>query len=538
MSRVVRAASIAVVLATAGLGVYEHRASIDPDVHGRYSGDVRVLQALDARLDGQVMQSRQALVAHYDGLVETQRALEKTHARLDKVPPFLDRAEAVELARLVERCRAASRDKGAVVETFKSENAVLRNSVRFFPGAAEKLRDALAAAPGGAELAALVNEVLAKVLAYNELPGSPDARAEAEGAIAALDGALHPAAFDADIEVVTNHAKAVVERAERVDAFTSNILEIPTARATLDLDAEYERAVARSINASERRRMLLFGAALCAVALVAADLILRLRRSAAQERAVGERLAEANRVLVREKERERELSELKSRFVSMTSHEFRTPLSVILSSTELLEAYSERWTPAKKSDHFVRVKNATRAMTDMLDSILVIGKSDMGKLECNPAPLDVARWAKNLADTFQPTLGTQHTLEAEIGGSFEDARADEKLLNHILTNLLSNAVKYSPKGGTVRFVARREGDDAVFVVSDQGIGIPDEDAPRLFDSFHRGKNVGHIAGTGLGLAVVKRAVDAHRGDLRYESAADRGTTFTVRIPVRADDAAA
>jgi len=234
---------------------------------------------------------------------------------------------------------------------------------------------------------------------------------------------------------------------------------------------------------------------------------------------------------LRDKERERELSELKSRFVLMISYEFRTPLSVILFSMELLEAYGDRWTPAKKADHFARIKSATSGMTEMLNSILVIGKSEAGKLECKPAPLDIARFARHLADTFQPTLSAKHTLDAQIEGAFDDAYADEKLLNHILTNLLSNAVKYSPKGGTVRFETKRVLDKAVFVVADQGIGIPKKDVGRLFDSFHRCSNVGHIQGTGLGLAVVKRAVDAHGGELSYESEDGAGTTFTVSIPV-------
>lgn len=213
----------------------------------------------------------------------------------------------------------------------------------------------------------------------------------------------------------------------------------------------------------------------------------------------------------------------------MTSHEFRTPLSVILSSAELLEAYGEEWSPSKKADHLSRIRDAVRGMTKLLDGVLVIGRADAGRLECNPGRLDLERYCNELIDAVEPTLSKKHNLELRLEG-LREVWLDEKLLNHILTNLLSNAVKYSPEGGTVRFEAVCEEDRVRFLVEDDGIGFAKKDIPHLFESFHRGTNVGHIAGTGLGLAVVRRSVDAHGGTLDVRTDEGRGTTFEVVLP--------
>ena len=531
--RYTRVLWVVAAVAAGGFAAYDARYRQGPKLNDRYSRDLRELQALDARLDGEVMRSRQGLVAHYDEIVRARAAEDAVMKRLALAPEFARPNEKQELADLVSRLSVALEEKSALVEEFKTENAVLRNSVRFFPVAAKELRDSLLADPDpdAKRLAAEVNDVLVSVLEVHDVPGSGEGRAQAEAAIEALSNEADPVGRDRDVDIVLRHAKAIVERGGRVDAITNALLAVPTARATVEVDVAYERAFRRSLSDSARRRIILLVLGFAALVAFGVDTILRLSRSAAQERAANERLAEANRALVREKERERELLDLKSKFVSMTSHEFRTPLSVILSSTELLEAYGDRWSPAKRADHFARIKNASAGMEDMLDSILVIGRSEMGRLECNPAALDLTRWTHHLVETFRPTLGAKHRLVETIDPELEEGFADEKLLNHILTNLLSNAVKYSPEGGDVRFDARREGDSAVFVVADKGIGIPKQDLARLFDSFHRCSNVGHIRGTGLGLAVVKRAVDAHGGTLELESTEGEGTTFTVKVPI-------
>ena len=228
-------------------------------------------------------------------------------------------------------------------------------------------------------------------------------------------------------------------------------------------------------------------------------------------------------------EKERELNELKSRFVAMTSHEFRTPLATILSSTELLEHYGSRLPPEEQKDLFQSVRAAVERMTKMLDNVLIIGRAEAQMLEFKPAPTDLSGFCEGLAEEMQLTAGARYRLEYSFEGAREPVKVDEKLLRHVLVNLISNAIKYSPQGGPVEFRVRLAGGEATFEIADRGIGIPPEDQARLFETFHRARNVGNISGTGLGLAIVRKSLDLHGGTIRFESAPGRGTRFHVAI---------
>jgi len=231
-------------------------------------------------------------------------------------------------------------------------------------------------------------------------------------------------------------------------------------------------------------------------------------------------------------EKERELNELKSRFVAMTSHEFRTPLATILSSSELIEHYSGRLPAEERVELFHSIRAAVERMTKMLDNVLVIGRAEAQMLEFNPAPTDLARFCEQLAEEMRRSSGTAHVLEYSYDGIAGPVHVDEKLLRHVLVNLISNAIKYSPAGGVIEFRVRVAAGDAAFEVTDRGIGIPPEDQPRLFETFHRARNVGNISGTGLGLAIVKKSLDLHGGTIRFDSAPGRGTRFHVAVPLK------
>ena len=229
--------------------------------------------------------------------------------------------------------------------------------------------------------------------------------------------------------------------------------------------------------------------------------------------------------------KEKELNELKSRFVAMTSHEFRTPLSTILSSSELLEHYRHKWTEEKQLLHMHRIQTAVKHMTEMLNNVLVIGKAEAGKLDFIPVPFDLVKYCHYLVEELQLNVNNQHAISFIRQDDCMPCCMDEKLLEHILSNLLSNAIKYSPTGSTVRFSLTLKDGLAVFTIQDQGIGIPPEDLPHLFESFHRATNVGNIQGTGLGLAIVKKCVDTHNGEIAVKSEVGVGTIFSVTLPL-------
>ncbi len=242
-------------------------------------------------------------------------------------------------------------------------------------------------------------------------------------------------------------------------------------------------------------------------------------------------------------QKEKELNELKSRFVSMASHEFRTPLTSILGSTELLEHYRHKWSDEKKRVHFQRIYSNVRNMTQMLDEVLLVGKAEAGKLEFKPSPMNVIEFCRSFVEELQLGAGREHTIiftpqglctesESEADSSpCTAANLDEKLLQHILSNLLSNAIKYSPVSSTIQLLLTCRDSQIELQIQDGGIGIPDEDQPRLFEAFHRATNVEGVPGTGLGLVIVKNAVDLHGGSITINSKVGVGTTFTVTLPL-------
>ena len=230
-------------------------------------------------------------------------------------------------------------------------------------------------------------------------------------------------------------------------------------------------------------------------------------------------------------QREKELSEMKSKFVSIASHELRTPLATILSSAELLEHYADGLSADDKLKMLHGIQGAVKRMNAMIEDVLIIGKAEAGALQFEPRPVDLADLCHKVVEELRPGVAKQHTISFEQQFQRGNLNLDEKLLRHILTNLLSNAVKYSPPGSTVSLqLAERDG-QALIEVGDQGIGIPEEDQARLFESFHRASNVGTRQGTGLGLVIVKKAVELHGGTISIDSKVDAGTRISVRLPL-------
>lgn len=230
-------------------------------------------------------------------------------------------------------------------------------------------------------------------------------------------------------------------------------------------------------------------------------------------------------------EKEKKIADLKSRFVTTTSHEFRTPLTTIHSSAELLEHYSDRFSEDKKLKHLHRIQGAVKRMTELLDDVLIVGKAEAGKLEFHPTEVDLEKFCREIVEEQQLSDNNKHELGFACTGGCDRTYLDPKLLRHIFCNLLSNALKYSEEGTTVNFTLFSQDNRAIVQIEDAGIGIPSEDQKYLFESFHRATNVGNISGTGLGLAIVKKAVEIQGGEISIESQVGVGTTVTVRFPL-------
>jgi PAS domain S-box-containing protein len=240
---------------------------------------------------------------------------------------------------------------------------------------------------------------------------------------------------------------------------------------------------------------------------------------------------QAESELLRTLAREKELGQLRSKFVSMVSHEFRTPLAIIQSSAEILDDYQDQLENTERKDHLQSIRKNTRRMAALMEETLLIGSFDAGKMEFKPALLELRTFVRRLVDEVLSVTNRRCPIESLLAEMPPIAQADGRLLRHIFTNLLTNAVKYSDAGRTVQFEIVGIGADMVCTIRDQGIGIPESDREWLFNAFHRGQNVGDRPGTGLGLVIVKRCVDLHSGNIEVESKLGEGTVVTVRLPI-------
>jgi two-component system, chemotaxis family, CheB/CheR fusion protein len=228
-------------------------------------------------------------------------------------------------------------------------------------------------------------------------------------------------------------------------------------------------------------------------------------------------------------QKEYELNELKSRLIAIASHEFRTPLSTIILSSQLLASDDPNQSVEKRLAHQQRIEKAIVQITNLLDGILNVGRSETEKIQIQRVPLEIESFCQQLIEELQNTTHRLILVSDIQQGYF--ASLDANMLKQILTNLITNALKYSAVDGTVRLEVACQETEVIFKIIDQGIGIPPEDLEQLFEPFYRGQNVGSIPGSGLGLAIVKRLVKMLKGQISLESQIDHGTTFTVALPL-------
>lgn len=229
-------------------------------------------------------------------------------------------------------------------------------------------------------------------------------------------------------------------------------------------------------------------------------------------------------------EKEKELNEMKSRFISTASHEFRTPLTTVLSSAELLERYGRKWSEEKYSDHITRIRSSVDYLTQLINDVLTISRTETGKIEFNPQEIDFCSLCHTIIKEIKPIATDKHRIIFNYKTYRKNFILDEKLLRFILLNLLSNAIKYSPDGGNVDLEINVQKKYLVIKISDKGIGISEADQKMLFEPFYRGSNIQNIPGTGLGLSIVKKSVELHSGRIEIKNRAGNGTTFIVHIP--------
>lgn len=228
-------------------------------------------------------------------------------------------------------------------------------------------------------------------------------------------------------------------------------------------------------------------------------------------------------------QKEKQLNEIKSRFMSIASHEFRTPLSTVLSSASLLSKYSTAEDHAKRERHIEKIKNSVKSLNGILEDFLSLGKLEEGKISIQVDEFEVEDFMFSIVEEMTPLLKRNQHLSVHQEG-LSKATSDKRLIKNILINLITNAIKFSDEGTTVQINVSVGKDVISFEVIDQGIGIPNDEFEHLFSSFYRARNAVNIQGTGLGLHIVKRYLELLQGDIQVETEVGKGSKFSIQIP--------
>lgn len=242
-----------------------------------------------------------------------------------------------------------------------------------------------------------------------------------------------------------------------------------------------------------------------------------------------EKLEQSQTELSEALDKEKQLSEMKGRFVSMASHEFRTPLSTVLSSASLLSKYTTTEDQDKRDRHVEKIRNSVKHLNDILEDFLSLGKLNEGKVEAHCSEFDLKAFLEDTLDEMKGLLKENQHINYEHHGSVV-VSSDKKLLKNIIINLTSNAIKFSEAGKDINVSSSIIENAMKITIADRGMGISETDLEHLYSSFYRGKNAVNVQGTGLGLHIVKRYLDLLGGEIDVSSKLDEGTTFTLMIP--------
>jgi len=229
--------------------------------------------------------------------------------------------------------------------------------------------------------------------------------------------------------------------------------------------------------------------------------------------------------------KEKEISHFKSNIIKVINHEFRTPLTIIFASVEILERALDKLKKEQQENIFKRIQEAVRQLKFLFEEVLFFEQENIETVDFDREYIDLVDFARGIVEEFNSNNKIDREIQFASEGHFKKFKWNQKILRQILANLLSNSVKFSRENSTIEFTIIGDDREVQFIIKDSGIGIPKSDRERLFESFYRGDNIGNIGGTGLGLSIVKKCVDLYRGTIEFNSEIDVGTVFKVTLPL-------
>lgn len=426
---------------------------VEPEARSLYWQKVRRLHALDTFLNEAVLRAHSGLLLSYDPLVFAVTESNKTHEALKEPPLFLPQEGEAELAGLIERSASVSAEKTELVERFKSENAVLRTSLHYFPILITDVADR-AASLALPKVGARAQAVAGAVMLF-KTTGDSEAETRVHATLASLEQVAslpESAPLRTELTLIERHSRIILERKPIVDRLVRDILATTTTGAQLAVERRYAQLEARALGATIERRHWILALLLGAVIFGMLEVMGSMQRAARTKEKLALELQAAHERLEREHQRELELGAARIRFLAMTSHEIRTRLTTIVSSTEMLMAFGSKWGAERNRDHFERIRVAAEGMKRMVEDILLIGRAEAGNLTSSPAPILLNAFCQELVETFEQQSQGARVIHYEFEGD-ASVSLDERLLRHVLGNLLSNALKYSAADDGAEIIA-------------------------------------------------------------------------------------